>query len=568
MNNLMSGVSTSLQWSVSLGGKFFRVVPACTIVAVVATVFSQFFLLVGFLLPLKVVLLLGSEQVPHYFPVFLKDIGRDWLIIVLSFASVVFYSLHLLAASVVEQFSALGAKRLLEKSKKMTIFEGQEEIAFKGFQRYSQSLASLAFLVICLFAMLFFYPRVAFVILFYSIAAALVLSAVFSFLPRFRARYSDSLGLMPKVLGGVGFLCSFAFIVFDYLLGGAPGVLVAVVSLLLSRQLFSRASSLIKDQYDLYRQKTQLSILFFHGGFFQRDAKCKHQEIWSLVNPEVRDQWLADVVAEIPGFPKREFSVSWLQMGVPNMFCYLLARKDGGGRQLLVKIFSAKLSSLAKHEATLLVSQGGLPTLPFLHATMVEGLSCHVFDATDYRCCTPQETTKAQMAFRALLSACKPSDALSAIYVRSRARFWQHLDGDLLDRLEYVLAEDSNPIVFDRFRVRLQEIRSALECLPHCLLVQDVRPGMLWTDLADNLVLANWTRWELEPVGARWSFDAHTSQFVERLSSARHCQNKVVGVPQLRFSSLSYDFVSFINRARYLEAYALIDKILDAYDEI
>jgi hypothetical protein len=568
MNNLMSGVSKSLQWSVSLAGKFFRVVPVCTIVAVVATVFSQFFLLVGFLLPLKVVLLLGSEQVPHYFPVFLKDIGRDWLIIVLSFASVVFYSLHLFAASVVEQFSVFGAKRLLEKSKKMTIFEGQEEIAFKGFQRYSQSLASLFFLVICLVVMLFFYPRVAFVILFYFVAAALVLSVISSFSTRFRARYSDSLGVMPKVLGSVGFLCSFAFIVLDHLSGSAPSLLIAVVSLLLVRQLFSRASTLIKDQYDLYRQKTQLSILFFYGGFFHGDAKSKHQEIWSLVNPEVRDRWLADVVAEIPGFSKCEFSVSWLQMGVPNIFCYLLAHKDGGGRQLLVKIFNANLSSLAKHEATLLVRQHELPTLPFLNATTVEGLSCHVFDASDYRCCTPQETNKAQMAFRAILSACKPSDALSAIYVRSRPRFWQHLDSDLLDRLEYVLADDSNPIVFDRFRVKLQEVRRFLECLPHCLLVQDVRPGMLWADLSDNLVLANWTRWELEPVGVRWSFDAQTGQFVERLNSARHFQNKAVDVPQLRLSSLSYDFISFINRARYLEAYALIDKILDAYDEI
>lgn len=573
MKNLIVGIAQSLSWSLSLGNKFFRVVPGCTGITVIATIFSQFFLLAGFLLPLKVVLLLGADHVPHYFPMFLQAVGRDRLIILLSVVSVIFYLLHLITAKVVDYCSKFGAEKLLAKSKKMAIFENQEDIALRGYQRYSQSLASFCFLLICLLGMLFFYSALALVIFVYFIISIAVVGLALSTVSSFKKRILDSLGALPKILGGIGFLFSFAFIVFDYLAGHSPGLLIAVISLLLARQLFGRVSSLIKDQYDLYRQKAQLSALFFHGNIFQAEAKSKTRGMWPLIEPNIREQWVGKVVAETLGLPKVGFSSHWVQMGLPDVLCYLVKVKLDSGleKDLLVKLFNVNRSSWAKHEATLLTTQDNIPALPFLCATTVEGMNCHVFEATDYRCCTGVETAKAQMDFRAALAACSPSTSLVSLYIRSRTRLWQRLDDDLLCRLEWLLRGDSDPVLFDRFRSVLQNMRQTLENLPHSIFVQDVRPGMLWISPDGSFVLANWGRWEFEPLGTRWTFTDKEADriagFFRGVQSARHPE-EVVSISQLKFSALIYDFVFFMQRARYIEAYGLIEKILITFDEV
>ena len=53
------------------------------------------FVLPRFLLPIKVVLLFGSDSVPNYFPELLQRAGRNDLLIWLSVGSVMFYLCHL-----------------------------------------------------------------------------------------------------------------------------------------------------------------------------------------------------------------------------------------------------------------------------------------------------------------------------------------------------------------------------------------------------------------------------------------------------------------------------------------
>lgn len=573
MKNFFYGLIDSLSWTASLGKKIFRVAPFQTLGGVVATIFSQFFLLAGFLLPLKVVLLLGANHVPSYFPIVLQAVGRDRLILSLSVASVLLYFLHLMAARAADYLSLLGAHSLLVKSNKITIFENQEEIALKGYQRYSQSLASFCFWIVCLLVMLFFYPKLAAVIGVYFSLVLVLVGVVFSVFEEMALKYRESLGGMPKVIASLGFLSSFAFIVFDFLSGGAPGILIAVISLLLARQLFARVAGLIKDQFDLYRQKGQLSALFFHGAHYHDLSKHKPRGIWSLLEPEVRRRWIIEVIAGAVRIQVDSISVHFVQSGQPDILSYLVALNDGAGagRQFLIKVFNVNRSSWAKHEATLLLSADGIPSLPFVNATVVEGMSCHVFEATGYRCCTAVETAKAQMEFRVLLSTFSPSPDLVNAYVRSRTRSWQRLDDELLGRLEWLLGDNADPLLFDSFRAKLQRIRRFLEAMPHGIFVQDVRPGVLWINDQGGLALSHWGRWELEPLGVRWVFTLKEADrnagFVALVQERRHLAD-TLNIRALEFSSLAYDFGFFIQRARYLEAYALMEKMLEIIDEI
>jgi hypothetical protein len=563
---VLNGIVQSVRWSLSLGGKLFRVVPGFTLGSIVATVLAQLFLLIGFLLPLKVVLLLGSDHVPAYFPAFLREWGRDWLIVILSAASVLFYLLHLLSGKFVEISSVAASGRLLLKSKKMALFDNQDEIASKGYQRYTQSLAGVCFVSICLVGMFFLYSKLALVIILYialGFVSVVFFLSVFSSLAE---KFSRSLGTLSKVIGSVGFLVAFGFIVFDHLVGEAPGLLTSVVSLILARQLYGRASGVIGDIHGLYSQKAQLSALFFHGQVFHPPIKSEQRGIWSLLEPNARKAWLRALLQEAAGRTVQNIGMEWCDIGVPDVYCFLVSgQAERFEKTFLIKLFNANRNAWAKHEATLLTGEHRLPSLPLVSVTVVEGLHCHVFDATGYSPCGKSETSRVLPDFRASLSECMPSEGLAAAYIRTRPLVWQRLDDSMVLRVQYLLDAKVDGALVERLIDALPVIEKELKALPLALSLPDIRPGMLWKGPDGRYLLSHWSRWDLEPLGSRWPYADDREQHLEdqlgRVQVKRpDC--KSVTVSQVRLSALFTELEVRIQRGRYGDAYLLMSPIL------
>lgn len=572
MKAVFSEIAKAVRWSVSLGNKFLRVVPVLTILAVICSVFSQFFLLIGFLLPLKVVLLLGSENVPVYFPTIFHDFGRDGLVLFLSLASVAFYLLHLVTARLVDTTAASASTRLLARSKKMAIFENQQEIAAKGYQRFSQSLAAVSFVAICLAVMAFFYPKLAVVIVVYlamCFAATGLMSSVFR---TFSDRLSRDLGSIAKVLGSVGFLAMFAFIVLDHLFGAAPGILVSVVSLLLGRQAFGRMTNLIKDVQGLYSQRAQLAALFFHGHIFVQRPKGIDKSIWGLVEPTFRDEWLGNLVENVIGEERAGFSVEWFDFGLPDVLCYqvgLVSRQ--GERSFLVKVFNSNRSAWAKHEATILAGQRDLPTVPCIALTVVHGLHCHVFETTGLQQCGKSATRRRLPGFRLKLSACAPSDELVSLYLRSHPQVWQRVETHSVQRVGHLLGEKAESDLIEQLLYSLPEIKGTLKGLPHAISAPDIRVGMLWKDREGKGLLAHWAAWHIEPLGTKWPLGDEDARFyADHLREVEKQRSEVsdLDLHQVRLAAIFSELEFRLTRGRYLEAYSLISPLLAEYERI
>lgn len=564
--NVFCGLARAVRWSVSLGGKLFRVVPGFTLGSIIATVLAQLFLLVGFLLPLKVVLLLGSDHVPAYFPAFLRERGRDWLIVTLSTASVLFYLLHLLSGKLVEISSAAASGRLLLKSKKMALFDNQNEIASKGYQRFTQSLAGVCFVSICLVGMVFFYSKLALVIILYIALGFVSVVLFLSIFSSLAERFSRSLGTLPKVIGSVGFLVAFGFIVFDHLMGEAPGLLISVVSLILARQLYGRTSGVIGDIHGLYSQKAQLSALFFHGQVFHPQIKSEQRGIWSLLEPNARKAWLQGLLQEVAGRPVQTIRMEWCDIGVPDVYCFLASGQvECFEKTFLIKLFNFNRNAWAKHEATLLTAEPQLPSLPLVSVTVVEGLSCHIFDATGYSICEKAETSRVLADFRTALSECMPSSDLVAAYIRSRPLVWQRLNGSMILRVRYLLDDNVDGELVERLINALPAIEMELRALPLAVSLPNFRPGMLWKRPDGQYAVSHWSRWDLEPLGSRWPYTDDRDEYVDarlrRVKTARpDCDS--VTVSQIRLSALFTELEVRIQRGQYADAYLLMSPIL------
>ena len=263
--DLLKSILLTLRWSVSIGNKIFHVVPGATFFVVIATLISQSAIVLASLLPLKVIMLLGSTRIPGYFPSFFADIDRDSLIISLALLAVVFFLVHTVSEKLVIRGAEVGAERLLVKSQKMALFENQEEIAIQGFQRYSRILASSILVVMVMVALFWLYFDLFMVLSGYIFVSFFATIILFSTSRNIRSGLEESPGKFVGVVTNIGFLLAFGYMVVDFLWMSPPGLLVAVVSLILMRQGFVHISKVVNDLKGLRDQRLKLNALFFHG---------------------------------------------------------------------------------------------------------------------------------------------------------------------------------------------------------------------------------------------------------------------------------------------------------------
>lgn len=570
MRKIIYSMYQAQAWFFSLGNKFFRVAPLLTAASVGLTIASQLLFLVSFLLPLKVILLLGRETIPGYFPDFMVALGRERLIVVLSVASVLFYFSHLVFDKLVARFSERGAEKLVQRSRKIAIFERQDEVASKGYLRFSQAFAGLCFTGVCLCGMLLFYTKLAFLILAYFLLFSIVVVVLCASSSAVRNKLEDGLGTLPKLMSSLGFLITFSFIVVDHLYLEPVGVLVSVVSLLLSRQLFSKAANVLKDTAELYQQQGMLRALFFHAHVFLPEKKASG--FAGLVEKAGREKWMLESLGAVMDTQQVRFSSRWVSLGAPELLCFVadVVSRDGSERQILFKIFDTSRSSQALHEASLLTQQRGLPAPAFLGATTVAGMNCHLFEVTGYKMFVPDDESSwpdTLVDFRAQSLAWVPAPVLVSSYLRSRLQLVGRLNVQSLDYLRHLYEGDCDLEPLDRLRELLPAIASMLGELPLAFQLPDIRPGMLWLDAEGDLRLLHWARWELEPVGFKWPQTAQVIEPALTLLKTRRNEISELSLNKALLAALCSGFEENYRKGSYDKAYRLVLAILPVYAE-
>lgn len=569
MRELILLVYQAMAWFLSLGNKFFRVAPLLTGATVAFTIASQLLLLVGFLLPLKVVLLLGSETIPHYFPAFMAEFGRERLIALLSVASVLFYFSHLACDTLVARFSEQGAELLAQRTRKMPIFERQDEIASKGYMRFSQALAGICFTGVCLLGMLFFYAKLALVIGGYFVLFALFSILLCACSDAVRRALSDGLGSLPKFMGSLGFLVAFSFIVADYLFIEPAGVLVAVISLILSRQLFNKSANVLKDIAELFQQQGMLRALYFHAHAFRPEKKTSG--FIGIAGLDARTKWMRESLDALMSIRPDSLSSRWVSLDAPDLLCFVadVVTLEGVNKQILFKVFDPRRRSQAAHEASLLAQQKDLPSAPLLGATIVEGMSCHLFDVTHLERLAPDDDTGRMKVdeLQSRMLATIPVPVLVSSYLRSRPRMTGRLDATSIDYLcrLYEGQHDLAPLI--RFKACLPDIAQMISTFPLAIHLPNIRHNMIWTDLNGCPVLLHWGRWELESLGFKWPGDAAAIAALLATLKRKRTDISELSVHQVRLATLCSRYEELFRKGEYDKALGLVPLILSEYTE-
>ncbi|WFM69802.1 hypothetical protein [Halomonas sp. CKK8] len=572
---MFNNVLTILRWFYSIGKKFVRVVPTDTLIVVLATLVSQFSILLAFLLPLKIIMLLGSDGIPRYFPSFFADYDRDILVVVLGLAAFGFYLVYFVAEKVIYYGSRHGANMLLLKSHKMPLFENQEDVAGRGYQRYARSLASIVFLLLVSTVLFLIYPDLLMVLLGYIVLSSSVLVLLYQRGGEVKASLEKSPGSVVSTTTSIGFLFSFAFMLGQFLLATPPGLLVAIISLILMRQGFSRLNGLVNDLNALYSQRLKLNALFFHGHVLVSETKRHETNFWALHQSPQRSQWICEIVKSITNHPIKDVSVHWYQLGIPDVSALRVEVFDDQKNthdEFLVKVFNSNRSSLAKHEATLLAEVSQLPTFELLSVEEVQGLHCLVMQWCSARKVPPKQIIDARFHVMSCLLAMEPAENLVSRFKRSRPPLWQRIDRNLLERLETVaeMLTDEDLYQVKSFSQHSNEVIQRLQQLPLTIVNPDLVPGTTLQRADGEFISIHWGRWSLEPAGAGWPVHKRELQMLGvALTEAQEKRRELKGVIEedVHLAALVFTLEKLCVRQQFASALKLVPRILECLRE-
>lgn len=559
-----------LRWAFALSRKIVRIAPFPIFLVVISTLVSQLSIFMASLLPLKIILLIGSPRIPGYFPRFLADFGREPLILGLSVATVGFYILHLLAERATSLSAESAVTRVIEKTGKLPLFVNQEDIARDACRKLARAIAAAIFATAVFGLIVFIHPTVAMVLAGWWAAVFLVLSVAGTLNRAVQSWLESQASAFITSMTNLGFFAVTVSIVAEFLLGAPFNILYAVVSLILSRQLLQRISTSLKDALALSAQKPRLNALFYFGHPLIVEAPQREDGPWSLCRPEKLANWLPEMLGDLTGRSVDSVRmVRWRDTGLTGILAFEIEARYETGRKYryLVKLFSEQRRTFAARENALLsvTPPGGLPCLPLLGTRRIENTDCFLFKGVGS---ARSEVKGLARKVPLLAQECwlfEPPAGIVHRYRRSHQVLGQRLTPQVCERLMHVALTSEKQEQVRKFAEMIEPIRRLLEQMPLAVHNPDITADTILEVDAGRLVATEWGRWSLEPVGIGWpaaeTNGSRIEQWLETAKLQRPALAKVT-VEQIQLAALTYAFQRCYGRQRYGAAMGMLPALL------
>lgn len=574
---MFRGFSQRFGWLYSIGAKFMVVAPAHTALIVFLTIGSQLSLLLALFIPLKIIILLGTPGVPSYFPSIFYGIDREKLLLILSVSAATIYGFHLLAEYLISKFTKFVSLKLLERSKKIVLFEDQENIAAKGYQRYVLCIANIVFFVLVVSLLIFIYPQLALIAVVHTFLMLILLEVIYIKSKDLNRVVLSNIGTVSATWAALGFFSAFGFIVYQSLAGVDIKILVAMISLLSLRQAFSRISACAGDIAYLVAQRLRLSALLFHSQQLLSKQGDHEDGFWFMCASTHREEWVKNLLKRFLDIDASKVEVTWYQACVMDTAIFSVKalfneNDDSRASAFLVKLYNNNRNSLAIHEATLLaeVSSYDFPSLPLISVGQCQGFHFHIFSLSSIRRVKPSEIISVSHDVINALSYVELPNELVAKYRRSKPLLWQRLDLTLLTQLRIAAASDTAGML-EVLITKLDVVQTMLQTLPVVL----VNPMLFMDGLAvkedGSAIAIHWEYWTLEPIGAAWPIHLQPleklySMMLENIS--KRPELSYISFQKIKLVSVLYAFERHCSRQQYDAALLLVSDILDCLKEL
>ncbi len=598
---MIAGCKSALAWLVAFAFRLLRVAPLQVPASILASLCSQLFQIAAFLLPLKVMILLGSTGVPGYFPPVMIGIERERLILLLAASALMLYLAHLFMDFIGGALARAASDRLILLREEGEAFARQRKVALSSYQGMVTIASGMVLAVAVLGFLGLYKPVLLAVVLGYFTAVFLIGALVFAWSPLLLEAAQGQLSRLIDVVSASGFLLVFGYLVFDYLYGNAQGLLLGILALLLCRQMFSRLAQAVKGIDRLYSRRERILRVLGElqtGAFDDEDSSGfldESEDQPELLDGEtdaiIQDQrepvipsflrliaspqclgWVREVLAEA-GASGVEPGIEQVEAGRRGELALHLTCQvpERAAEHFLFRAFNRQETKRMARAVPLLAVYPGSSAPRLLKVSEHDGFAAHLYEWAEQARQILDDQTVYECREQVFIESCvwPVPDTLTA----------RHQSGSLVERCGPVLWARCNVFsrwagadvrhLVDAFVTSPQRLQKKLEALPKCLYNPDIVTGNVYA-LGSSLRAVRWERWSLEPVGSGWPVELG----LERLDQAfaRACESsealRHLSPLQVRLAALAFAFEERCAQGRYLSAFTLLRELSDTLDAL
>lgn len=569
-------------WLWQVLGQCLRVTRWTSATVIVYSVVGRATRMLAFLLPLKVILLAGSDGVPRYFRPFLAPEHKTIGVVVLSITAILCYIATLYLEGRSKRLSERGSDVLLTISAGMSVVDNQRVQAQGHYARLMQCAANLLFALGGLVILGLLSPALGVWLIgllsgFY-LMTALALRKVG---PLNRTAFSDliteRLGSYLGILSSVAFLSSFLVILYPFVVGADANILVAMICVMLLRQMLAALTGCIKDAVSLAGQRRLIDTLVFPDRQFQIAESKVQRTMRDLFGRTDRQATITEGLAEFVQ-PGERVVVKWRDPSARGLaeFDITIEGGEGPARYLRQIVLPPRLNRRLENENLLFrhIEREAVCAAPVVKRFSHGDHQCIVYDAGTGRAPAASRQAAFQTAFTVQLWSLELPSELVDVYRRLHRILPERLSDDLVLRMDIAADSQTEIEALESFRAALPRIQDVLSLLPLRL----ANPGGL---LAGQLVqrsdgginVLNWSNWSIEPIGASLPRTKLRAVDIEGLlaplrEQAPHMNDALMTVPHLRLAARGTLLEQMIQRGAMKAALKVAAQMLGDMESI
>ncbi|WP_435103457.1 hypothetical protein [Arhodomonas sp. AD133] len=500
--NLFRITGEQLHWLYQLARTMCRIAPLQIAFGVAALSASQVFTLLAFMLPIKILLLVARPGVPAFLAPVVTPANKDAFIAGIAAGAIASYGLFHACRWAASTALAAAAARAQADTRKLHVFADQDELAHRGCHRVAEVLSAV--FQVTLFLALGMVLDSTLYLAFTAMAVAeyLLIAGLLAMrgtVSRVLANaFENRFGSACGVLTSINFLVFFTLLLTQLMAVGGLHPLMAVASIVLTRQLLQQMGSLLRGLSYLANNRMRLQALFFASVQYVPEQEGVPDEL----EPARRNVWLPKAVSNALSQDVPDLHSRWVDSGVPGVV-FLDAWTTNKPEYYFVKYYK-RHPLRAAHEAYLLATYPEeIPGAPrYLGETFVGNNRLLVFKGGAWR--RPGAEQWNALEVEALLDvwAFSPGEELVEAYLRTHQLATDRLGPRAFGQMHAAADSPDEETALASLQERWASVRDVIADLPLVLRNPALTNRANWVlGDHDQPICLTWTNWSIEPLG-------------------------------------------------------------------
>lgn len=500
---------TSAVWVSKVLAAFLRFQPATTLTVIFALALAQLSQVITFFLPIKIIILAGSEGVPRYLRPIIDDDQRDLAIIILLVATIALVAFIYVLRWLAQTLSDVGGIRALERANQMALPSRERTAAPRYFAQFCELAANIAFVGGATTLLIWLSPLLSATLLTLITLELLMTGIVIggadggserSARRLIRAHLSGYL----EVLVNVNLVGGFLVLLIPLLTAGSQQFLVVLLSFLLLKRILASSKKAINQMVKLTAQRSTIDpIVFRRCKVGSTREQADHREFAEAFDLPAREA-LASALLEETACEGVQ-AVHWRDSSAAGVYHFVIACDDRSGqrRQLQQLVFPQRTAGLLEHEELLFthLAREHLQAPTVVARAEHLGFAIQVCDAGTG--VAPEKALWSEQwpALVARLWLVEPPRALMKAYLSARSALPARLSDQLLAEAQVAVDGSEEHELLQQLRHRLPAVVEQIARLPLVIHNPRLTRDNCMVSESGTLRIMCWWSWAIEPMG-------------------------------------------------------------------